>query len=413
MTSILVLNRPPLIHMPYGEWLGPDIDIRMITGPGALGGRPAPEGVVVIEDYDSSGLVEQAAVEMYRERPYDLIIALSEYDLMRAGRLREVLGLPGQDYAGALAFRDKVVMKDHWRDAGVPATAYAPLRTAADLAGFVGEHGFPVVVKPRLGTGSRAVAVLRDEDDVHRWLTECWSLPLSDISTWMVESFVEGEMLHVDGLYNAGEMEIAWPSTITSLLGFHERRPTFSAMLDPDDPAVADCRDLVRRSLEGLPSTELAIFHAELWRTPDGTLLMNEIAARQGGGKIGPAVRAAFDVHLMRRYVRLAVLGQEEPTPPARPRQCAGWALIPPHTGTVLAASQPDGHFDQGWMVEASVSVRARDRLYGAGSSIDAVASCLVTGDTRAEVLDRLEQFADWAGNAVRYETSEAVAGTK
>src|SRR4051794_23609901 len=209
--------------MDYRGWLGDDANIRIITAPSAVEGMAVPPpGLTTVADYDTSGLVEVAALAEYDRRPYDHLLSLSEYDLLRAARLREVLGIPGQDTASARAFRDKVTMKNHWRRGGVPAAAHAPVETATDLLAFAREHGYPVVVKPRSGTGSRGVSVLADAAEAERWLAGEWSLGLAELSNWMVEAFVDGEMLTVDGILDGDRFDLCWPSTTTSCLAFNE-----------------------------------------------------------------------------------------------------------------------------------------------------------------------------------------------
>ena len=64
---------------------------------------------------------------------------------------RAELGLPGMDLATAERFRDKGVMKQALRDAGLPCARYARLHSAADARKFVAEVGYPVVLKPTPG----------------------------------------------------------------------------------------------------------------------------------------------------------------------------------------------------------------------------------------------------------------------
>jgi biotin carboxylase len=319
-----------------------------------------------------------------------------------------VFGLPGQSYDSALAFRDKVIMKEHWAAAGLPITAYTAVQTATDLLEFCENHGFPAVVKPRRGAGSRSVTVLRDRGDVRAWLEQVWSQPLAQISGWMAEKFVAGQMLHVDGIIRHGSLEIAWPSTITSLLAFHDGEPTVSLLLDVGDPAVPQAVALVAAALRALPSPDLGIFHAELWRTGDDSLVLNEVASRLGGGKIRTTIAAAFGTDMLERFVLATVFpGQlADQAPSAAPAQAAGFVLIPPPHGTVSKVPDLPARFRGDEFREAAVTAVSGQMLRGASSSVETIASCVAVGSDRPHVMKLLQEFIEWTQTAISYEAT-------
>jgi carbamoyl-phosphate synthase L subunit-like protein len=405
MKEVLVLNRMPLSRVRYRDWLGDGARVRVITSKTAPPVDPEPGEIHLVDGYDASGLVEETAFSLFARRPYDHIIALSEYDLLRAAKLRATFSLPGQSYASALAFRDKVLMKQHWKAAGLPITEFSPVDTATDLLAFAERHGFPIVVKPRRGSGSRSVTVLEDTRALRAWLAEVWSLPLGQISWWMAEKFVAGEMLHVDGMIRDGELEIAWPSTITSMLAFHQATPTVSLLLDEQDPAVTGIVTLVSRALRALPTPGFAIFHAEVWRTPGGGLVLNEIASRLGGGKIRTTIEAAFGTDMLERFVRGSVFPERVAAerPATTPAHAAGFVLLPPRRGTVPEVPAVPGRFRGGQFREAAVTARPGQAFNGAASSVEGIASCVAVGSDRPHVMKLLDEFAEWAQSAITY----------
>ncbi|MFH8716321.1 hypothetical protein ACH4GC_34220, partial [Streptomyces zaomyceticus] len=118
--NYLILNRSALAIRPYREWMGDGHRLLLITDARALsaddeirGGQLASfDATVPLVDYHDSVLVEREALRLHAEFGFDEIIALSEFDLLRAARLRDLLGLRGQNEESAIAFRDKLVMKD-------------------------------------------------------------------------------------------------------------------------------------------------------------------------------------------------------------------------------------------------------------------------------------------------------------
>lgn len=64
--------------------------------------------------------------------------------------------------------RDKLLTCRWLESNALPVPPYAPLGDAEAVKRLVGEHGFPLIVKPRLGKGSDGVLTLRDQADLDR-----------------------------------------------------------------------------------------------------------------------------------------------------------------------------------------------------------------------------------------------------
>lgn len=229
---------------------------------------------------------------------------MSEFDLLRAARLRAALGIPGQTLASAKAYRDKAVMKELLAAAGIPMAPYAPIPDATTLHTFIAEHGYPVVVKPRTGAGSMGVEVLHDSAELAAYLELNPCLGGDDDAALLAEKFIAHDLFHVDGLVIDGVLVFSWPSACGSCLSYRDGDALVSAMLDAQDPLFEPLRQLTLEAMGALPTPATTTFHAEIFRTPEGELLLNEIASRIGGGKIYETCRLALDVDMARDYVR-------------------------------------------------------------------------------------------------------------
>ncbi|MFE0461429.1 ATP-grasp domain-containing protein [Kitasatospora sp. NPDC058965] len=410
MLNVLILNRSRLTKYPFRQWLGPQARLTVLTHARGLaehGAASAAEAadydaIHLVDGYDHAPQVEQLAHRLHAERPFDALLALSEFDVLRAARLREVLGIPGQRYDSALAYRDKAVMKDHWRAAGVPAAAHTAVEQVSDLLAAADDWGYPLVVKPRLGSGSTGVAVLRDRAELDDWLDRHWRPGSRDRSPWLAEAFVDGEMYHLDGVFDGERAEFNWPSATTPLLAHHRAGALVDVLVDPADPLVPGLRELTVRALRALPGPRWTVFHAEVWRTADGRLLLNEIASRPGGGLIPQTVRAAFGQCLVERFVRLSVGRDAGPAPLDRPRRAAGFTLLPPRPGEVLDVPPLPARFTADPYEEAELTVTPGQWLRPAGTSVDRIASCLAVGRDGAEVAELLGEFGSWVATRVR-----------
>jgi len=334
--------------------------------------------------------------------------------VLRAARLRDLLGIPGQSTASALAYRDKVRMKRCWAQAGIPAAEHAALHTPGDLLAFADRVGYPIVVKPRAGMGSMRVQVLADRAQARAWLAACFTHTEDGRSPWMAEAYIHGTMLQVDGVYRDQAAEVNWPTAVSSLLECFQGQPVLSVTLAADDPLVPRVQHLVARALAALPDPQQPIvFHAEVWVDEHNTILMNEVAARIGGGQTRQIVELAFGVDLVRRYVECAVQGAPTQTVPLPrgPLRAVGEAAIPPGRGRLHTTPPlPATLLTAPWMHSASITA-VPGRLYaGAATSVDSVAQCLVTGADPDQVAARLRHFTDWCRHHLRYEHPAADA---
>lgn len=398
----LILNRTPLSLFRFADWLGTDHEAVLLTDAAAVPADPQERSaqlagyaqVEVIDDFHFNPLVESQALALHQERAFDRVLAVSEFDLLRAARLRELFGAPGQDVASATAFRDKLAMKRILSEAGVPVAPYAPVSNLADLLGFVEEYGFPVVVKPRRGGGSMDVHVLRDRQDIESLLAAHRDLGTDDGAQLLAEQYIEHELLHIDGIVLSGETRIMWPSTQgdSTCLDIKQGRALHSCMLDADDPLFEPARELTRRALAALPTPETTTFHAEVFLATDGRLVFNEVASRMGGGMIEDVLTLGFGAFLPEVYVRY-LSGNEPLSVPAAPEQIAGLSLFPPRAGTLVAIPEEcpvpgiaayRRHAEPGTVLEP------------ARMSVEKIGSVLATGGSRKEVETALADAMAW-----------------
>jgi hypothetical protein len=227
-------------------------------------------------------------------------------------------------------------MKGYAAAAGLSVPAHRRVRTITDLLDFAA--GYPaIVVKPLDGAGSRDVSVLRGTDQVGQWARRAALNPDED-PRLLVEEWVDGEMLLVDGLMAGGRACAAMVSryTRTCLSALRHARPLGVLQLDPDCPEAEEALRYVDRLLAALPCpAELTSFHAELFEGPRG-LVLCEIACRTGGGNLDRVAASVLGVSL--EYA--SCLGQAGVPPPISRRDPGGGRvlgfLLLPASGRVL-----------------------------------------------------------------------------
>ncbi len=405
MQNVLLFSRRSLQHRPLQDWLGDAAGrVVLVTPRSAIedSGEIVAQrflGHRLVDSYDSwaTDLVAEAAARDFKA---GLVASTSEDDVIRAARLRERLGLPGQRPTSALAYRDKAVMKGLIRDAGLTVPHFAPVDHALDLLDFIDAHGYPAVVKPRLGAGAEGVAILHTEKDLDSFLAAAPRLGTPFVpGQWMAETFIRAPFFHVDGIMHDGAVIHSWPAQYSGGVAEHLKDSVGigSALLAPDDERTRLLQRFAADVIAALPPTgQATAFHLEAWIDGDGRPVLCEIACRAGGALVAEVYELAFGVHLAKEGLRAQCgLPLSLTIQPNEPRANGGWLLIPPGRGRF---SPPAGdcpvpgvtltvHLDAGTPCEGAQY---------AGHSAASVLATAAPGDPAGTVTGRLTEAAEW-----------------
>lgn len=401
--AVLIFNRLPHEDVPYETWLK-DLNEELVLLTSKQYEKEFLNGyskVFSFENYDFNNAVEFMALKLHEETPYRFVIATAERDILRAAKIREYLGLDGQSWESALAFRDKVKMKRLLSQAGIRVPQYAYLESVIDLYRFIVEHGYPVVVKPVDGMGSRNTEILHSDEDAIRYLEHGLTPGLE------VEEFIEGEMYHVDGLVLDGELKLCWPSKyLNHCLAFQDGSYLGSYLLSPTNPLTQRLQHYVSSILNILPTPTHTSFHAEVFHTPQDELILCEIACRTGGSRICEEYRQAFGVDLTGFAVQaqcgLPVKVPERVREGKGPKTQYGFIGIPPKQGVFLRAPEKDELPD--WVVEYRLLSEPGKRYDGPHTSVDYSVTLLVKGETEEQVQERLQEMAQYFDQKMQWQ---------
>jgi biotin carboxylase len=274
-------------------------------------------------------LYAEAAVHVARGARVSRVVALEEYDVLTAARVREELALPGMSATAARRFHDKLSMRVRARAAGVLVPDFVHLLNAEEVAEFLGRTPAPWLLKPRSGASAMGMRLLLDEGKVWEAAAELDARAgaREGAPQHLLEAFVPGDVYHVDSLVAAGRVlfasvgrygappfEVAHHGGVstshTVRRGSEEERRLLAAN---------------RKVLAAL-GFEAGTTHAEFIRgAEDGRFYFLEAAARVGGAHTAETVEAATGVNLWREWARIELATEEHPyEPPAARRDYAG-----------------------------------------------------------------------------------------
>jgi len=325
---IVVLHRWRDSYARYDRYVDHDrCTVSYVTTEVGAAGVPAAGQVALVAATDDAVEVDAAIRGLARRHGAPrAIVALKEDDLLTAALLAHRWRIPGRSCAQLAPFRDKLMMARAVAAAGLPVPETAPAPDAAAVCRHGARHGWPVVVKPRIGSASEGVRLV-GPDDAH-------DLPYDGSASLLVQARHDDPVHHVDGVFDGTRLG-PWRLSryVDTCLGFREGRPLGS--VEQDDPsvlaAVGAFTAFVLRALTDRPT----VFHLELFlgRSDDGpprcTFL--EVGARVGGAEIPFVWRDVHGYDLMGAAFRIA-LGRSPgaaPDRPGRPGEVAGWLLVP------------------------------------------------------------------------------------
>lgn len=248
------------------------------------------------DNYFCNPEVELAALKLCRERRVEQVIALREFDLLRAARIREELGLPDMPRRNIELFRDKLSMKQHAKAYGLHTPRFLPVDNARDLLHAAIELGFPFITKPRRKAGGIGFTVHRSYEDLSELCRALSSSAGIDSSLDLIaeEFYGTRNMFHLDGLWSG--QDILYFSA-NEYIGLKQHHPGFrpdidlypvcgSLNLPKCDPLWTPLRQFAIDVLKALGegSDVPHAFHIEVWEM-NGQLSLNEAACRTGGGQ--------------------------------------------------------------------------------------------------------------------------------
>jgi hypothetical protein len=259
--------------------------------------------------------------------PVDRVATVSEKLQRPAAELRSLLGAAGDDPATARKFVDKAVMKRIARRAGIRTAEGHLVHTPEDVTALFARHG-TVVVKPRDGSGSYGVSILRDAERVERWVREEFSP-----GSHLCEVFVQGDMCHVDAVVHDGEVIWDVSRYETDTLAVSRSEPLSSVTVA--DPALrAAARELLGRVIDAW-HVRSGVLHLETFVNESG-LTFCEVAGRPGGAGIAEAFRATTGIDLDHAKI-LTDAGADPRTGRRAPVGAyAGWTVHYPGGGLLL-----------------------------------------------------------------------------
>ena len=264
--------------------------------------------------------ITHAVAYLARSRRINLIMALDDFDVDTAAHLREHLRLPGMGDTLARNFRDKLAMRTTARNAGLLVPEFSGVFNYDDLREFMARVRPPWLLKPRSEASSMGIKKITQAD-------ELWPIleSLGDQQSFFVmEQFVPGDVYHVDGLVENGEVlfSVAHKYGQPPLSVYAGGGVFITRSLDRESEESSALVALNKQVLKAMGLVRGATHSEYIKSQADGRLYFLENAARVGGANIAECVEYATGINLWREWARIEIAnlrGQKYQLPDTHP----------------------------------------------------------------------------------------------
>jgi len=245
-----------------------------------------------------------AAVSRLQEKhgKIDRVVGILEGMQVQLAEVREHFGIDGTRPEVARRFRDKASMKEALAKAGLPVARNALLRSAAEAHTFAKLVGFPLVLKPPAGMGSKSTFRMRSFAELDAAIA---GLRVGPNNPVLAEEFLQGREFSFETItVNDQPMLHSISHYLPNCLDAVENPWVQWCCLLPRDisgPEYDGIKDIGRRAIKALGLTE-GMTHMEWFQRQDGSLAIGEIAMRPPGANISIMMGHAYSDSIYRAW---------------------------------------------------------------------------------------------------------------
>lgn len=287
---VLVVTRAAALELPWPrEWI---------------------DGLYGVEALFDPGQLRDAVSYLARSERIDRIVGPGEFDVELAAALREHFRLDGLSLSQSYLFRDKLAMRTRIAQHGLPQPEFAGAFHHSELAQFMAATPGPWLLKPRTEASSQGIQKVESPQALGPMLEELGDRQ----SHHLLESFIPGDVYHVDSLVHAGEVRFAQAHRYgTPILELHSRGGIYTTLTV--EHGTPDDRELLALNCQVLQTLGLqqGVTHVEYLRAPEGPFLFLEASARVGAGMIEDLVEATSGLNLWAEWADLEAATPEDP----------------------------------------------------------------------------------------------------
>ncbi len=283
-----------------------------------------------LEDYDQ--VYRAVAFFAFKYGKIDWIESMNEYWLEQDARLRTDFNVKTGIQSDRIGFiKEKSLMKRLYLDAGIPTARQHVVSTRDAALAFIGEVGYPVIVKPDVGVGATNTWKLESDADLNAFYDRLPAVP------YVMEEFIEGIICSYDAIIDSKceplfESMTVWPPVMDIVV----KDLDLMYYTCPDVPE--GLRTLGRRTVKAF-GVDRRFVHLEFFRLTKarkglgevGDFVALEVNMRPAGGYTPDMMDFAHSTDVYKIYADMVAFDERRLPEPAEHFYC-------------VYASRKDGH---------------------------------------------------------------------
>jgi biotin carboxylase len=207
-----------------------------------------------------------------------------------------------------LGFRDKQLMKERVRAAGLRVPRSFRVRTAREAHAAAEEIGYPLILKPISGAGSADTYRVEGPADLEATLNK-----MGHVQEASCEEYIDGEEFTFDTVCIGGKpafMNIAQYLPKPLVARSEEWiSPVIVTVRDMEQPRLQGGIELGKKVLSALKMGD-GFTHMEWFLTSKGEAVFGEIGCRPGGAHLVDQMNYTCDIDLFREWARAVCWGR-------------------------------------------------------------------------------------------------------
>lgn len=232
----------------------------------------------------------------------DRFESLNEYWLEQDAAIRTDFNIYGTKLDFVYNLKQKSKMKEFFRKSGVSTVQFSTGTTRESVEAFIRSSGFPLVVKPDLGSGASMTYKINNEAELQQFFDT-----KPDDVEFIIEEFIDGVILTYDGLVDIdGNVRFAvshlFENSVMDVVNTDNHLYYFC--LKDVSPEV----ELAGRSILSAFGIKERFFHIELFKSnKDGRIIALEVNMRPPGAWMTDAINFSYDTDVYREWARMVV----------------------------------------------------------------------------------------------------------